>query len=145
MKEAKKSRLMEIFDDEPDKPEEVTATFATMKRIYKEYGKLHKNFLAEDGVTLDYDRIAKIYWFIVQQDDPSVTEEDILGKLTQANAHKAIPLLAGALSLFIPEELRSMVTSIEDDEPDKPADTPPAKDDKGGGKAKNLTKAKSST
>ena len=144
MDKVKKSRLMEIFDDEPDKPEEVTATFATMLRIYKEYGELPRNFLADDQVTLDYARIAKIYWFIVQQDDPSITEEAILKKLTQANAHKAVPLLSAALSLFIPEELREIASS-EDDKPDKTADTAAAKDDKGDGKAKNAATAKSST
>lgn len=144
MDKVKKSRLMEIFDNEPDKPEKVTATFATMLRIYKEYGDLPRNFLAEDQVTLDYARIAKIYWFIVQQDDPSVTEEAILEKLTQANAHKAVPLLSAALSLFIPEELLLAIGS-EDDKPDKPVATPAAKDDKGGGKVKNVTKAKNST
>lgn len=140
MDKVKRSKLMEIFDDEPD---EVIATFATMKRIYKEYGELPRDFLAEDGVTLDYDRIAKIYWFLVQQDDPSVTEEAIMDKLTQHNVHKAVPLLTTALTLYIPEELLLEAIESEKDKPTVEKDVT-AKDDKGG-KAKNAPKAKSST
>lgn len=119
MEQVNKSKLMAIFDDQP---EEIKASFETMRRIAKEYGGLPESLLEEDGKQLDYAMIAKIYWFLVQQDEPARTEEEIMAKINMGNAHKIIDIINTAITPTIPEELLLM-QEAEDEGKEEEADS----------------------
>jgi hypothetical protein len=111
-----KSRLWQILDERPEKPK---ATYRTLRKVQKELGGVPDNLMDESGTMFDFDIIGKMYCWLMQQEDETVTEELVRDKIHMGNIHKVIDVINNA---YVPEiyvELLPEGVSLDTEPPEK--------------------------
>lgn len=92
-----KSKLWQILDEKPEKPK---ANYKSLQRLQKELGGIPDTFMDESGTMFDFDTLAKMYCWLMQQEDGTVTEEQVKAKIDMGNIHKIIDVINNA---YVPE------------------------------------------
>jgi len=101
------------------------ASIRTMMKLDEKYGGLPSKLTREDG-EIDYQKIVDIYTMLCQQDNPSLTADDVMDGLDQGKLDKVITYIAEALSINVPD---AMLTGQKEEESvTKRATSPKAKD-----------------
>jgi len=101
------------------------ASIRTMIKLTEIYGGLPSKLAREDG-EIDYQKIVDIYTLLCQQDNPSLTTDDVMDGLDQGKLDKVITYIAEALSINVPDAM--LTDQKEGESVTKRATSPKAKD-----------------
>ena len=104
----KTNNIFSILDDSGDSNK---ANVDTLTAIVAEFGMLPNSLYIDDDVSngWDYDKVAKIAYFLALQADPNAQEADVRSKITHKNIYEIAQYIGKAMELEMPEELKQLI------------------------------------
>jgi len=102
---AKQARnvLQAVLDKKADK---VKATYKTMLKVESELGGIPDSLMNAEGTNFDYDTIAKMYCWLMQQDDEEITLDEVRDSIHMGNIMEMVDIINVAYTPDVPEALR---------------------------------------
>ena len=123
MATATKSKLLEKL---AKKPERIKAKLSTMAKVESELGGLPDTYMTEDSSNFDFSLIVKMYWWLVQQEDPDVTEDQVSELVHMGNVVEMIDTINKS---YVPDPVPGMLIETEPDSEKSPTKGAKVKND----------------